>query len=64
MLLVLIDRLRPNTSNINSIITDDKMAAYEILNKQVKTIQKYFPADFDVDKELEEALVAKYGSIS
>lgn len=39
------------------------MAAYEMLNKQVKSIQGYFPANFDADKELEEALAAKYGSV-
>ena len=60
LLLVLIDWLRPSTG---SIISDDKMAAYEMLNKQVKSIQGYFPANFDADKELEEALAAKYGSV-
>lgn len=63
LLLVLIDRLRPSTGSISSKISDDKMAAYEMLNKQVKSIQGYFPANFDADKELEEALAAKYGSV-
>lgn len=63
LLLVLIDRLRPSTGSIGSKISDDKMAAYEMLNKQVKSIQGYFPANFDADKELEEALAAKYGSV-
>ena len=63
LLLVLIDRLCPSTGSIGSRISDDKMAAYEMLNKQVKSIQGYFPANFDADKELEEALAAKYGSV-
>ena len=63
LLLVLIDRLRPSTGSIGSKISDDKMAAYEMLNKQVKSIQGYFPANFDADKELEETLATKYGSV-
>lgn len=63
LLLVLIDRLRPSTGSIGSKISDDKMAAYEMLNKQVKSIQGYFPANFDAGKEFEESMTTKYGSV-
>lgn len=61
-LLALIDRLCPANSSISSK-NNDKMAAYEILNKQVKNIQEYFPTNFDAGKEFEESMTTKYGSV-
>ena len=42
---------------------DEGMKAFQKLDAAREEIKQYFPADFDPDKELEEALAERYGSI-
>lgn len=62
-LMEIMDRLIPH-SDVNKEIISDKMRSYQNLKVELDDIQKYFPKDFDPDKELEEALTEKYGSVN
>ena len=44
--------------------TDEGMKAFQKLDAAREEIKQYFPADFDPDKELEEARLERYESIS
>lgn len=41
-----------------------RMQAFDRLDAARTEIRKYLPEDFDPDKELEEAMVERYGSVS
>ncbi|MCI8312152.1 MAG: hypothetical protein HFI12_08090 [Lachnospiraceae bacterium] len=43
---------------------DEGMKAFQKLDAAREEIKQYFPADFDPDKELEEARLERYESIS
>ena len=45
---------------MNKEIISEKMRSYQNLKAELDDIQKYFSKDFDLDKELEEALTEKY----
>ena len=44
--------------------TDEGMKAFQKLDAAREEIKQYFPTDFDPDKELEEARLEQYESIS
>lgn len=62
-LMEVMDRLIPH-SDMNKEIISDKLRSYQNLKAELDDIQKYFSSDFDPDKELEEALTEKYGSVN
>ena len=62
-LMEVMDRLIPH-SDVNKEVVSDKMRSYHNLKAELDDIQKYFPKDFDPDRELEEALTEKYGGVN
>ena len=61
-LIEIMDRLIPGQIGSSSGSTD-KMQAYERLSEELENARQYFSEDFDPQKELEEALDEKFGSV-
>ncbi len=59
-LIEIMQRLMPQKESLNNTAS---MQAFHRLDNARKEIKQYLPENFDPDKELEEALAERYGSI-